>query len=131
MPSGFGSIPKCRKTPVQSIFSIRKSCNDTRINASNVLSLLRSLSARILHVHVEFCLPSQNYRSCWNLEVYARVPRLEFSYVFICKLQPLYFATCNFGRGLHCEGWKLWIARFCEVSPPQKKKNFFDGKNGI
>ena len=36
-------------------------------------------------------LHNRNCRSYSNLEVYARVPRLESNYVFINKLQPLYF----------------------------------------
>ena len=74
---------------------------------------------------------SQNYRSYYYLEVYARVPRLDSNHVFIDKLQPLYFVKCGFWRGLHCEGWKLCRARFCEVPPKPKKKNFFDSPNGI
>jgi hypothetical protein len=79
-------------------------------------------------VSAESKLKSQIYRSYWNLEVFERVPRLESSYVFIRKLQPLYFVTCSFWRGLHCDWWNLCRAHFCEV-PPQK--NFFDGQNGI
>ena len=126
------------KILAQSIFSIGRPNNDTRINASNVSSsnwLQQSL-------FTQFCL--ENPRShivvlakpklqsvlSWSCKVkitwligiwkcVARVPRLESSYVSICKLQPLYCVTCNFWRGLHCEGWKLCKAHFCEV--PQKK----------
>ena len=65
-------------------------------------------------------LQSWNFRSFWNLEVYVREPRLESSYVSVCKLQPLYFVTCSYWRGLHCDWWKLCRARFCEVPPPKK-----------
>ena len=119
------------KILAQSIFSIGRPHNDTRINASNVSSfkgLLRSLFTQFYlknprsHIVVlaKPKLQSRNYKSYWNLEVYARVPRLESSYVCICKLQPLYFVTSIFWRGLHCEGWKLCRAHFCEVPPPKK-----------
>jgi hypothetical protein len=52
-------------------------------------------------------LLSRNCRSYWNLEVSARVPRLESSYVYICKLQPVYFVKGNFWRGLHCDWWNF------------------------
>ena len=64
-------------------------------------------------------LQSPNCRNYQNMEVSARVPRLESNYVS-CKLQPLYSATCNFRRGLHRERWKLCLAHFCEA-PPEKK----------
>ena len=51
-----------------------------------------------------FTIEHQHCRSYWNLEVYARMPRLESTYVFIGKLQPLYFTTYSFWRGLHYEG---------------------------
>ena len=84
-----------------------------------------------IHVHIEMCLPSQfklqsmlsrNCTSSWNLEMFARVPRLESNYVSICKLQTLYFVTCGFWRGLHCDWWKLCRAYFCEVPHPPHKK---------
>jgi hypothetical protein len=72
-------------------------------------------------VNAESKLQSQNCKSYWNLEVSARVPRLESSYVLICKL---YLVTCNFWRSLHCDWCKLCKAHSCEVPPPrpQKKK---------
>jgi hypothetical protein len=48
-------------------------------------------------------LKSMNCMSYWNLKVFARVPRLDSSYVSICKLQPLYIVISNFWRGLHCD----------------------------
>ena len=51
-----------------------------------------------------FTIEHQHCRSYWNLEVYARMPRLESTYVFIGKLQPLHFTTYSFWRGLHYEG---------------------------
>ena len=66
-------------------------------------------------------VPSCNCWSYWNLKVSTRVPRLESSYVSIHKLQPLCCVTCNFWRGLHCEGWKSCRAHFCEVPPKQNK----------
>ena len=39
---------------------------------------------------------------------------------FLCKLQPMYFKTCNLWIGLQCDWWKLRRAHFCEV-PPKKK----------
>ena len=65
-------------------------------------------------------LQSRNCKSYWNLEVSTRVPRLESRYVSIYKLQPLYFVRSIFGRSLHCEGWKLCRAQFCEVLGKQK-----------
>ena len=47
-------------------------------------------------VSAESKLQSQNCRSYWNLEVYARVPRLESNYVSICKLQQLIFCDNQF-----------------------------------
>jgi hypothetical protein len=76
-------------------------------------------------------VPSWNCRSYWNLEVYGRVPRLESNYVPICKLQPLYFVTSNFWRGLHYDWWKLCREHFCEVPKKGKKKKLFDGQNDI
>ena len=109
------------------------------INASNVSSFIR-LFAIILHpivfgkstftyscacqadvvVSVESRLHSRNCTCYWNLEVYARVPRLESNYVSICKLWPLHFVTCNFWRGNHCGWWKLCRAHFCEVPPKER-----------
>jgi hypothetical protein len=118
----------------QSKFSIGRPHNDTRINASNVPSfnqLLRSLFTQLClekprsHI-VVFAkpklqlVPSRNCRNYWNLEMSAIVPRLEFSYVSICKFQPLYFVTCSFWRCLHYEGWRFCRAHFCEVTPPKK-----------
>jgi hypothetical protein len=51
-------------------------------------------------VSVELKLQRQNCKSCWNLEVCARVPRLESNYVSTCKLQSLYFVTSSFWRGV-------------------------------
>ena len=79
-------------------------------------------------VGAESKLLSRNCRSYWILEVSTRVPRLESSYVSIYKLQPLYFVTCSFGRGLHYEGWKLCKAQFCELPPHKKKKLFWRPK---
>ena len=102
------------KILAQSIFSIGKLHNDTCIKASSVSSfnqLLRSLFAQLClenpHSHIALLaklkLQSRNCKSSWNLEVFARVPRLESNYVFICKLQPLYLVTSIFWRGLHCD----------------------------
>jgi len=43
---------------------------------------------------------------------------------FICLFLLLLFSSWKraFWRGLHCEGWKLCIANFCEVAPPPKKR---------
>ena len=43
------------------------------------------------------------------------------------NLKPLYFVTCSFLRGLHCECWELRRTNFCEVPPKQNKtkKNLF------
>ena len=118
---------------VQSIFSIGRPLNDdTRINASNVSSfnpLMRSLFTQLclenprshIVVLVKPKLQSRNYKSYWNMEVSARVPRLESNYDFIYKLQALYFVTSSFWRGLHCEGCKLCRAHFLEVPQKQKK----------
>ena len=52
------------------------------------------------------------------LEVFARAPKLESIYVFICKLQPLYFGEAfivkrgNFAKHI-----------FVKSPPPQKKTN--------
>ena len=122
----------------QFIFFIGRPHNEARINTSNVSSfnwLLRSLfiqlclknsSTRIVKL-AELKFWSQNCRSYWNLEVYARMPRLESNYVAIYKLQPFYFVTCGFWKGLHCEGWKLCKARFCEVPQKQNKKTYLTG----
>ena len=127
------------KILAQSIFSVRRPHNDTRINASNVSSfnwLLRSFFTQICwenprslivvlaKVKLQSML-SQNCRSYWNLEVSARVPRLESRCVSICKLQPLYFVTSNFWRGLHCDGWKLCRTHFCEVHKTITQKKLF------
>ena len=92
----------------KSIFSIGRPHNDTRINASKCFKF-RSTSAITLHpkvfgksmftysgacqakvaLSVESKLHNRNCRSYWNLEVFARVPRLEANYVSIYKLQPL------------------------------------------
>ena len=54
----------------------------------------------------------------WNLEVYARVPRLESTYVSICRLQPLYFVTCSFWRGHHCEDiWQVLKTSILNAAP--------------
>ena len=78
---------------------------------------------------VESKLQRRNWRTYWNLEVFARVPRLESNYVYVLKLQPLYFVTCSFWRGLQHEGWNLYRAHICEVLP--KHKIFMDNQNGI
>ena len=122
------------KIVAQFIFSIRRSHNDTRINASNVSSfnrILWSLFTRLcfwestftlkhacqaeVAVNAESKLQSRNCKSYWNSEVFARVLRLESNYVSICKLQPLCFVIGSFWRGLHCGWWKLCRAHFCEV----------------
>ena len=130
---------------------IGRSHNDTCINASNVSSfnrLLQSLFAQLClekpHSHIVVfakpklqLVPSRNCMNYWNLEVSARVPRLESSYFSICKFQPLYFMTCSVWRCLHYEGWKLCRAHFCKVTlPPEKFKinsfiDNFDDQNGI
>ena len=54
---------------------------------------------------------------------------LFFSFLFLfflCKLQPMYFKTCNLWIGLQCDWWKLRRAHFCEVPP--KKKLFWRSK---
>ena len=71
-------------------------------------------------ISVELKLQSQNCKSYWNLEVYARVPRLESNYIFICKMQALYFLIGIFFER-PCEGWKLCRVHFCKVPPPKKK----------
>jgi hypothetical protein len=58
---------------------------------------------------------SRNCRNHRNLEVFARVPRLESNYVYICKLQPLYFVT-----NIFLERPSLWLVEtlqstFCEM----------------
>ena len=135
------------KILAQSIFSSGRPHNDTRINASNVSSfnrLLRSLFTPIpvgksmftynhacqseVAVKVQSKLQSRNCKSYWNLKVSARVPRLESNCVFIRKLEPLYFVTSSFWRGLHCEGWKLCRAHFCEVPQAKTKKTFLTPK---
>ena len=121
------------KILAQSIISIGRPHNNTCINASNVSSfnrLLRSLFTQSclenlrLHITVlvnpklqlaEPKLHSRNWKRYCNLEVSARVPRVESNYVNICKLQPLYFVTCISWRGLHWERWKLCRAQFCGV----------------
>ena len=72
-------------------------------------------------------LQRRDRMSHWNLEVFARVPRLESNYVSICKLQPLHFVTGNFWRNFNVIGGNF--AKHVFVKCPQK--NFFDGQNGI
>ena len=134
------------KILAQSIFFIQRPHDDTRINASKCFKF-QSTFAITLHpilfgkstftysracqaevaVIAKSKLKNRNCKSCWNLEVFAKVPRLEYTYAFICKLhklQPLYFVTNNFWRGLHYEGssWKVCKAHFCEVPQNQNKK---------
>ena len=48
--------------------------------------------------NAESKLHGRNCRSYWNLEVSARVPRLESNYVSICKLQPCLLCQAVFGE---------------------------------
>ena len=82
----------------------------------------RSACQAEVALNAQLKLQSRNYKSYWNLEVSARVPRLESNYVLFFKLQPLYFVTSGFWRGLHWDWWKLRRAHFCEVPPPPKKE---------
>ena len=114
-PFGFFFVDfQVSKFLARSIFPIRRLHDDTRINASNLSSfnrLLRSLFTQLclenprsqIVALANMKLHSQNCRNCWNLEVYVGVPKLESSYVSICKLQPLYLVTSNFRRGLPCD----------------------------
>jgi hypothetical protein len=59
------------------------------------------------------------------LELSIRTPRLESNYVFIYKLQPLYFVRGNFWRDLHSD----FVEHTFVKCPPQK--NSFDSPNSI
>ena len=93
-----------------------------------------------ISVHVWLCLPSWSCSQCRvKVAEFKLQELLEFGSVcksakirvhlnFICRLQPLYFVTCNFWRSLHYDWWKLCKAHFCKVPPPQKKiKNHLTG----
>ena len=68
--------------------------------------------------------------SYWNVEVSTRVPRLESSYIFIYKLEPLYFVTCGFLKAFIVKGGNF--AEHIFVKCPQNKNNFFiDSQNDI
>ena len=130
----------------QSTFFIGSLHNDACMNASDVSSfnrLLWSLFTQLcldyprshivvlyeaeVVVSAESKLHSRKfYKSYWNLEVYARMPRLESNYVYICKLHPLCFVACSFWRRLHYEGWKLCKANF--VKCLKEKKTFLTAK---
>ena len=87
------------------MFSIGRLHNDTHTKASNVSSFNRLLQSLLtqglfenprsrivvlanlkIAIGAESKMHTQNYMSYWNLEVHARVPRLESSYVCTCKL---------------------------------------------
>ena len=55
-------------------------------------------------VNAESKLQSRNCRSYWNLEVFARVPRLESNYVYLHKLQPLILCHAIFGETFTVKG---------------------------
>ena len=113
------------KSLARSIFSIGRTHDGTRIDASNVLSFDRLLQS----LFTQFCL--ENPRShrgvlakpklqSWNCKIWlnwkvsARVPRLESNYAFICELQPLCYVTRSFLKSLRYEGWKLCKAHFLQ-----------------
>ena len=49
-----------------------------------------------IEVGAEWKLQSRDCRNYWNLEVFAKVPRLESNDDSLYKLQPLYFVTSDF-----------------------------------
>ena len=133
------------KILAHSIVSMGRLHNNACINASSVSSfywLLRSFFTQFclekstftyscgchaeVAVGVELKLHNWNCRSYWNLKVSARVPRLDSSYVSICKLQPLYFVTCSFWKAFTMKGGKF--AKHIFVKYP-KYNIIFDAHN--
>jgi hypothetical protein len=125
------------KILAQCIFFIGRPHHDTCINASNASSFNRLLWS----LFTQFCLEkprshiscacqdevvanaksklhSQNCRSYWKLEVYAKMPRLESNYVFICKLQSLYFVTSIFLEKPSTEKGENYVEHIFVKCPP-------------